>query len=470
MGLLSASDSFTICLLRLSNHRLTIRSIVLGLLVLVPAALLAAESKPGATLPEAQAAFQQHQYDRVLSLVEPLIKNGSQDARRLKIRSLIRLGRPADALADYDRLETHAGRDQSPLLREVAIGFILAVLKDMREQMRGAAYTALKDVNSDEMIPYLEDGLSDGSGLVRALAAEGLGRLQGGRRSVRLRKAVEDQAAIVRVAVLKALGRSGDRSVVDLVERSLKDEQPIVRVAALGALVMLGRSEAWDRLLAMAGTSNPEERGTALRMLGDLQDRRALPVLQQALDDFQPSVRGAAAIALGDLGLPEAAPALIRLLNDPVPAVRASAAVSLGELAAPASTPALQKTLGDANPAVRAATVAGLLRLKVPYEEVADVVRGLTQNADPGIRALAGRALAKSGGRNAEEAMEVLRLLLDDPLPRPRIAAAKAVGQLGGKEARAVLKRTLSDYDEAVRATAGGALARLIDNKGNPQK
>src|SRR5688572_31629605 len=119
MGLLSAFYSFTIFLLR-PIQRLTVRSTMLALLALVPTALPAAESKPDATLPEAQAAFQQHQYDRVLSLVEPLIKNGSQDALRLKIRSLVRLGRPADALADYDRLETHQGRDESPLLREVA--------------------------------------------------------------------------------------------------------------------------------------------------------------------------------------------------------------------------------------------------------------------------------------------------------------------------------------------------------------
>jgi hypothetical protein len=30
------------------------------------------------------------------------------------------------------------------VLREVALGFILVMVKDMREQMRGAAYTALK--------------------------------------------------------------------------------------------------------------------------------------------------------------------------------------------------------------------------------------------------------------------------------------------------------------------------------------
>ena len=64
-------------------------------------------------------------------------------------------------------------QDESPLLREVALGFIVIMVKDMREQMRGAAYTALKEVDSDDIIPYFEDGLSDGSGPVRASPSKG---------------------------------------------------------------------------------------------------------------------------------------------------------------------------------------------------------------------------------------------------------------------------------------------------------
>ncbi|MGH7165645.1 MAG: hypothetical protein ACREIS_09005, partial [Nitrospiraceae bacterium] len=127
-------------------------------------------SAAGATkteaLREAQAAFERKQYDRTLSLLEPLTTGGvgSREALTLKIHSLIRLGRLSDALGDYERLETQSKQEDRPLLREVAIGFITPLLKDMREQMRGAAYTALKEVDSEEAIPYFEDGLSDGSG------------------------------------------------------------------------------------------------------------------------------------------------------------------------------------------------------------------------------------------------------------------------------------------------------------------
>ena len=88
------------------------------------------------------------------------------------------MGKPKDALAEYDQLTQGLTQDDPVLLRELGIGFATVLVKDMREQMRGAAYTALKDVDSPETIPFLEDGLSDGSGLVRALAAEALGKLK----------------------------------------------------------------------------------------------------------------------------------------------------------------------------------------------------------------------------------------------------------------------------------------------------
>jgi HEAT repeat protein len=433
--------------------------LMLGLAVGWPAFAMA---EPAA-LQQARDAFERRQYDRVLVLVEPLIKGAAPEARKLKVRSLVRLERPVDALAAYDGLDGNGGRSETALLREVAFGFITPVLKDMREQMRGAAYTALKEVHTEETIPYLEDGLGDGSGLVRALAAEALGRLKAGQRSARLRKAIDDQAAMVRVAVLKALGRSGDKTVIALVEKSLNDEQATVRMAAAEALIRLGRSELWPRILEAAKAPNPEERGAALHILGELRDKRALPVLKQALEDTQPSVRGAAALAVGDLEDPEPVPALIRALKDPVPGVRGAAAISLGKLHAVAARSELTKTLADQNPGVRADAVAVLLELGAPYDEVAGTVRELTGSQDPGVRARVTRSLGKARAGSLKEALQTLQLQAQDPLPQPRIAAARALGQVGERETIPILRQVLHDQDEAVRATAGGALVRLLD-------
>lgn len=441
--------------------------LLIGALPFVSFAFAGESARSPISLSDALAAFKKQQYVQTLELLDRLAHEGiaSPDVSTLKIRTLLKLGRPVDALTEYERLEHQLKRDDEPLLREIAIGFITPLLKDMREQMRGAAYTALKELDSDEAIPYFEGGLSDGSGLVRALAAEGLGRREAGRRSPRLRKALEDQAGLVKAAAIKALGRTGDRSVIPALERAQSDELPIVRVAALGALFRMGRKEAWDRLLRAAEALNPEERAAALRVMGELKEARAYPVLLEAMTYQQPSVRGAAAQALGMLAKPEAAASLRKSLQDPVPAVRATAALSLAELGSKESVSALRQVLADSSPMVQAKAAAALLRLNEPYESVAPVIRKLTQQNDPGVRAESAKALGSAAGANAREAVEALRTLLVDALPLPRMVAARSLGHIGTREAVPILKAALKDQDEAVRATAGGALARILTSR-----
>ena len=144
-------------------------------------------------------------------------------------------------MSEYDQLQAALKQDDLPLLQQVALSFILVLVKDMREQMRGAAYTALKEMDPDEAVPYFEDGLSDGSGPVRVLAVEGLSRSAAGRKSKKLRTVLDDQAGIVKARAVKALGKSGDRSLLPLIDAVTKDELATVRIAASAALIRLGR-------------------------------------------------------------------------------------------------------------------------------------------------------------------------------------------------------------------------------------
>ncbi|GMV52042.1 MAG: HEAT repeat protein [Nitrospira sp. OLB3] len=428
-----------------------------------------------ASLKEVQAAFDRKQYQEAVDLADRTAneKAASPDVRRIKTRSLIFLGKPKDALIEYEKLEQDLKREDRTLLRDVALGFVYVLVKDMREQMRGAAYTALKDVDSPETIPALEDGLSDGSGLVRALAAEALGKLEAGRRSPRLRNALEDQAGMVKAAVLKVLGKSGDRSVIPLLEQALKDEQVLVRLAAAGSLYHTGRTAMWETVRQAAAAQNPEERATALRLVGDLKDARGLPILQEAITSTQPSVRGAAAAALGELGKVQGIPALEQALEDKIPAVKTSAAISLGELGVKDSLGALRKALTDPNPVVKAAVVSALLRVGEPFDTVANDLYDLAQNNDPGTRSAVAKAVGRARGSNRQAAVEFLSGMLKDPIPRPRIAAARALGQIGGTDLLPILKAALHDEDDAVRATVGGAIARILGHQkaaANPAK
>jgi len=416
---------------------------------------------------EAQEAYDKKQYAQVLEQLAKLEKEQSAApaVRRLRIRSLLKLGNPKDALGEYDKLELALQQDEVPLLREVALGFIVVMVKDMREQMRGAAYTALKEVDSDDVVPYFEDGLSDGSGPVRVLAVEGLGRSEAGRKSTKLRAAIEDQAGSVKARVVKVLGRTGDPGVISLVESATKDELATVRIAAYGALIRLGKKEAWTQLQRAAESLNPEDRADAIRTIAELKDQRGVPIMIESLAYKQPSVRGAAARGLGHLGRKETRGQIERLLKDPIPAVRESAVGGLADMGGTESVPALTQALGDGNFTVRASAIAGLLQLGQPYSTVAPTAESLARQNDTAMRASVAYALGKATKANASGAISLLTNLTADPLPGPKIVALRSLGHVGDREIVPLMKEALHDTNDAVRATAAGALIHLLQQK-----
>jgi len=253
--------------------------------------------------------------------------------------------------------------------------------------------------------------------------------------------------------------------VIPLVEAASKDELNTVRIAAYGALLRLGRKEAWESLRQAAEAVNPEDRAEAIRVIAELKDPRGVSLMSDLLTYTQPSVRGAAARGLGHLGKKEAREKIESLLRDPVPAVRESAAAGLADLGGTESVPALSQTLKDGTFTVRAAAVAALLQLGQPFEIVAPTVRALAQQNDTGARASAAYALGKATKANAAGAISLLGSLTADPLPGPKIVAIRSLGHIGDQALLPLMKESLHDQNEAVRATAGGAVLHLLEQK-----
>jgi HEAT repeat protein len=413
---------------------------------------------------QSQTLYDKKEYQKALEELDKLDSQtlGTPKVRRLKIHTLLRLGNPKNALTNYDELVQVLRHEDQSILREISLGFVLVLTKDMREQMRGAAYTALKEWHSPESIPYLEDGLSDGSGLVRALAAEGLAKLDQGRRSTRFRQALDDQAVLVKEVVLKGFAKSADTSVIPLVEPLLKDSESRVRVAAAEVLCNLKRPKGCELLFQSAKALNPDERTSAIRALVDRQSREVLPILIESSEHKQPSVRGAAATRLGHMPSAEAFPVLARLLRDPLPPVRIAAAVSLGQMHGVDAGVLLTEALNDRDSAVRAFVTGALLEQGEPYQVVASTILALINTKEPAARAALARALGHAQFSNRGPVRSALMLLVQDTVPRVRIAAIKSMAKIDGVDAIPLLKQSLHDEDDAVRATAGGALLSVV--------
>jgi len=446
---------------------LTVRQCAIGFLALIWLIPFDEAVLTGATsgIQEIQGLYDQKEYQKVLEELTKLDSHivGAPDIRRLKIRTLLRLGKPKDALSDYDNLVQLLKADDQSILQEVALAFVVVLAQDMREQMRGVAYTALKEWQSPDAIPFLQDGLNDGSGLVRALAAEGLAKLDGGRRSARFRQALDDQAALVKEAVLKGLGKSGDASVIGLVEPLLQDPEVRVRVAAAEAMCRLGRKQGCALLERSGKAPNPDERGAAIRALVDLRGASVLPLLIDASQHKQPSVRGVAAMGFGNVSAPQALTVLSRLLRDPLPPVRVAAAVSLGHLqGADARSPLRKAIAEDPDASVKAFVIGALLEQGERYDELSDPVSALASAKELAVRTALARALGRASKENRVAAHSALRALFADTMPRVRIATLKSMAKLDGGEAVPILKQGLYDEDDAVRATAGGELLHVM--------
>lgn len=126
------------------------------------------------------------------------------------------------------------------------------------------------------------------------------------------------------------------------------DPNPIVKAKAAEALGKLGNARFTPILLQALTDESDIVRHTVIQSLGRIRAMEAIPALIATLTDQNPELSTAAAIALGQIGTEAAIPALIQALNAPDPIVRKSSANALGQIGSTRSISALLTALeGD---------------------------------------------------------------------------------------------------------------------------
>ncbi len=201
-------------------------------------------------------------------------------------------------------------------------------------QQRRALATALALLRTPEAGPALASLLTDEDGSIRMSAAQGLGRISGGRHPELLLPLLADRTLGVRreaaralglahqprfaarllasargegepevkAALLIAVGQSGDRRQVPALSAFLESSSESARWAAARALCLLGA----ERGLAFASTamhaSSAAERCDGLLLLQGVSHRKAKALLRTALADSSPEVFALAARLLFEAG------------------------------------------------------------------------------------------------------------------------------------------------------------------------
>ena len=110
---------------------------------------------------EATEAFNRADYGAVLRLLPPESSEvtPSKALLRLAVQSAIKLGRPEEGLEIYERLVKAAQADDPALLRPLSVSFLSAYVRDTREHLRIAAYSALADLSLPDQQAHLRGWL-----------------------------------------------------------------------------------------------------------------------------------------------------------------------------------------------------------------------------------------------------------------------------------------------------------------------
>ncbi len=124
--------------------------------------------------------------------------------------------------------------------------------------------------------------------------------------------------------------------------------------------------------------------------------------------------------------------------------------------------PALTRKLNDGAFSVRAAAAAALLQQSQPFGTVGPTLLALAQHNDPASRSSAAFAMGKATTANRQEAITLLSGLTEDPLPGPKTVALRSLGRIGDRGMVPGLTASLHDQNDAVRATAAGALLHVL--------
>lgn len=283
------------------------------------------------------------------------------------------------------------------------------------------------DLDEDEALEVIMDGLQDSSAPVRAQAARILAEFPGEHMLVPLLGLLRDGDQGVRTAAAETLAECNQVGLVGLYEHWVEDEDPFVRASVLRAIRPLRIPGAGVFALAGLRHSSVAVRLESAGVLGYLQDYAYLKDLSDvACNDISPEVRKTAMGALGYAVSSDALTALLHGLRDTAWQVREESAGVIGKLKVAATSERLREVLGTES----------------YWQVIAKVLVAL-------------------GKLRSKDALYAIEGMLAYPVSNVRKEAAMSLGEIGDARSLGSLRKSLLDRDPDVRKLAAWAIARI---------
>jgi HEAT repeat protein len=375
-------------------------------------------------------------------LLEEEARGGDPPRRRAAIAELVLAG--PDGSAALDRLAAASGPDPARASALAALSarghrgaraVLRRFLAHRDSEVLAQAVTALDPrTEARELIEHLTHDAPAVRRAAAALLEEAAPSVDG--RAALSEAARQDPDPAVRSAAANSLSAYGDPAFEALRDR-LSDEHPTVRMTAVGALARANLRRALAVITPFFETPPSPAGIEAARILGRAAHGEdgvttARAYLRRALEVADASLRSQAAVALMTLPAdPSLEAALFRALE-----TEADASVRLAIARVLYGRPSTGTAARDALRALQ--TEDGMVGIQAAIvlapsasdDSVAVLLRGLAA-ADPALRRVAGRALARDALRP-----DATRAALSDPDPLVRIRTAGGILAAGTRTAR----------------------------------
>jgi HEAT repeat protein len=310
---------------------------------------------------------------------------------------------------------------------ERATRFLIEGLKDENGNFRRVCVEGLGQLKAHQAVKYITPLLNDPYPDVRTAAGQSLG-LIGSTRVVRfLAKIISGQKAADQEVAVRTLGIIGETATKEILE-ALQSSNLAVRRQAIKVVSQRKIHQATPTLIEMLTNSDWQTRKLAVEAIGELEETETVDKLTKLTEDPNPWVRYAVVSTLGRFALLAEShlnyisqillkmlaqdsdvvrlavlkalskianiqhlPQIITLANSENEDIREAVAESLGNFAGEKVVKTLVTLSRDKNTLVQLSAVNSLT--KIGSEAALRQLRGLTNVADPTVRAAVNQAI-----------------------------------------------------------------------------
>lgn len=333
-----------------------------------------------------------------------------------------------------------------------------------------------------QAVPYIENALRDGDGIVRCRAVEALFRLKLGKEEAialidnELERLGLGKPEFDEIGQVKRrddwLVQGEAASVLWRIEKTRRAASLLCdAAAAVGSepqIILTLYRGAPDSIRFLTDRLHAEQRSeryaalAALYYLGP-DAKSAEGAVVEAMSERHVGIQYVAAETLGRIGAEtdDAADALDRLLVEGAPDERFAAAKSLARMQhyRPAAVDFLIERLTDATPGARRTACYALGQIGPQAAKATPMLAAAMSDADESVRQASMTAVARIGPRT----IPTLIAALDSPNPRCRATALEALRYVGGDRSAALprIRELIDDDDRHVAMTAPFLLADL---------